>query len=299
MANSWYFNPLISTNPCFTGDTRIHTTEGLVKAEDLWNDETDIGVAVDSRFGVESRSLAASRVFMTGVKPVFKMQTVEGYSARTTADHRFMTPRGWVELQDLRPGDRVHILNRKGTFGRHGSLELGRVLGWLVGDGTIKADRAVLSFFGDEKRELAPMFASYVDKLVEGRVSASAIRNTYTVGVVDVAGRDEARVQSDRLRVLAEEYGIVSGNKLQVPEVVFRGTEEMQRGFLQALFTADGGVQQTVHKAVVVRLASSHLPLLEQVQILLSNFVPLIQKPSFSSRKADAGWQRRPKALRD
>lgn len=270
LSNSHYFHKLISTNPCFTGDTRVYTSEGLVKAEDLWNDETDIAVAVDSRFGVQHNLLPATRVFMTGVKPVYKLETVEGYSVRATADHRFMTPSGWVELQDLKPGDRVHILNRKGGFGRHGSLELGRVLGWLVGDGTIKSDRAVLSFFGDEKRELAPVFAKYVEDLVTPITLKSAVRE-YAVGVVNVTGRDEARVQSERLRRIADEYGLI-GNKLQVPEQVFRGTEEMQRGFLQALFTADGSVQQTTSNATVVRLASSHLPLLEQVQMLLSNF---------------------------
>lgn len=269
LANSWYFNPLISTNPCFTGETRVHTTEGLVKARDLWDDETEIGVAVDSRFGIEARSLAASRVFMTGVKPVFKLQTDEGYSVRATADHRFMTPRGWVALRDLQPGDHVHVLNRKGTFGRHGSLELGRVLGWLVGDGTLKADRAVLSFFGEEKRELAPLFAEYVNSVVQGVGSRTS--RAYPVGLVEVTDRDEVRVQSERLRQIAEEYGLTE-DKFQVPEVVFRGTEDMQRGFLQALFTADGSVQQTVHKATVVRLASSHLALLEQVQVLLANF---------------------------
>ncbi|MCU0463600.1 MAG: hypothetical protein MUF38_03415, partial [Anaerolineae bacterium] len=269
LSNSHYFHKLISTNPCFTGDTRVYTSEGLVKAEDLWNDETDIAVAVDSRFGVQHNLLPATRVFMTGVKPVYKLETVEGYSVRATADHRFMTPSGWVELQDLKPGDRVHILNRKGGFGRHGSLELGRVLGWLVGDGTIKSDRAVLSFFGDEKRELAPVFAKYVEDLVTPITLKSAVRE-YTVGVVNVTGRDEARVQSERLRRIADEYGLV-GDKLQVPEQVFRGTEEMQRGFLQALFTADGGVQYG-KGTLNVRLASSHLPLLQQTQQVLANF---------------------------
>ncbi len=271
LSNSHYFHKLISTNPCFTGDTRVYTSEGLVKAEDLWNDETDIAVAVDSRFGVEHNLLPASRVFMTGVKPVYLLETEEGYSVRATADHRFMTPRGWVELQHLRPGDRVHILNRKGGFGRHGSLKLGRVLGWLVGDGTLKADRAVLSFFGEEKRQLAPLFAQYVDELVSPMVSETAARSVYPVGVVEVAGRDEVRVQSERLRRLAEQYGLTE-DKLQVPEVVFRGTEDMQRGFLQALFTADGSVQQTTSNATVIRLSSSHLPLLEMVQMLLMNF---------------------------
>lgn len=270
LSNSHYFHKLISTNPCFTGDTRVYTSEGLVKAKDLWNDETDIAVAVDSRFGVQHNLLPATRVFMTGVKPVYKLETVEGYSVRATADHRFMTPSGWVELRDLKPGDRVHILNRKGGFGRHGSLELGRVLGWLVGDGTIKSDRVILSFFGDEKRELAPVFAHYVDTLVAPMVSETAARKTYPVGVVDVTGRDEARIGSTRLRRLVEQYGLTE-NKLQVPEQVFRGTEEMQRGFLQALFTADGGVQYG-KGTLNVRLASSHLPLLQQTQQVLANF---------------------------
>ncbi|HRL10392.1 MAG TPA: LAGLIDADG family homing endonuclease [Aggregatilineales bacterium] len=267
MANSWYFNPLISTNPCVTGDTRIYTDQGMIKALDLFNDETAIEVVVDGRFGVTRATTAASRVFFTGRKPVYRLQTREGYSLRATADHRVMTARGWQALSDLKPGDRVHILNRKGGFGQQGTLELGRVLGWLVGDGTIKADSAVLSFFHDEKRELAPVFAGYVDALVAPLTrSARAV----PVGVVEVADRDEARVRSARLRTLVETYGLTA-DKHQVPEVVFQGTEDMQRGFLQALFTADGTVNY-VKGTAYVRLASSHLPLLEQVQQVLGNF---------------------------
>lgn len=268
MANSWYFNPLISTNPCVTGETRIYTDHGLVKAVDLFEDETDIDAVIDGRFGSSDTLTPATRVFYTGRKPVYRLQTEEGYHVRATADHKIMTPHGWVELQDLKPGDKIYILNRKGGFGREGSERLGRILGWLVGDGTIKEDRAVLMFFGDEKRELAPMFAEYVNDIVEPMTVA---HRSYSVGVVNIADRDEARVQSFRLRTLADQYGLVE-NKFQVPEVVFRGTEEMQRGFLQALFTADGSVQQTTSNAVVIRLASSHLELLEQVQMLLGNF---------------------------
>lgn len=267
MANSWYFNPLISTNPCVTGDTRIYTDHGMVKAEDLFNDETDIDVVLDGRFGVDDTLTPATRVFYTGHKPVYRLQTEEGYFVRATADHRIMTARGWVEMQDLKPGDKVHILNRKGGFGREGSERLGRILGWLVGDGTIKEDRAVLMFFGDEKRELAPMFAEYVQDIVEPMTVA---HRSYSVSVVNIADRDEARVQSFRLRTLADQYGLVR-NKFQVPDVVFRGTEEMQRGFLQALFTADGSVQYA-SGTLNVRLSSSHLELLEQVQMLLINF---------------------------
>ena len=285
MANSWYFNPLISTNPCVTGDTRIYTDQGMVKARELFDEETQFEAVIDGRFGVESATTPASRVFRTGRKPVFRLQTKEGYTLRATADHRIMTPAGWVELGDLQPGDRIHIANRKGGFGQQGSLELGQTLGWLVGDGTIKADRAVLSFFGGEKHELAPMFAGHVDQLVAPLTARP--NRTYTVGTVSVTGRDEVRVQSARLRTLAESYGLVE-RKHQVPEVVFQGTEDMQRGFLQALFSADGSVQGSTQKGISVRLASSHRDLLAQVQQLLLNFG--IASRIYDERRAEA-WR--------
>lgn len=34
-SNSWYFNPLPSTNPCVTGDTLIATQHGSRRSEDL------------------------------------------------------------------------------------------------------------------------------------------------------------------------------------------------------------------------------------------------------------------------
>jgi ribonucleoside-diphosphate reductase alpha chain len=206
---------------------------------------------------------------MTGTKPVFRLQTKEGYSIRATADHRFMTPQGWVELQDLKVGDKIHIMNRKGGFGQEGSLELGRVLGWLVGDGTIKSNQVVLSFFGKEKIELAPMFAEVIDRMVAPLTVG--VRGNYPVGTVAIPERDEVRVGSTRLYRLIEPYGLTE-NKFQVPEVVFRGSEDMQRGFLQALFTADGSFQDGRQKGGSIRLASSHLELLEQTQMILGNF---------------------------
>lgn len=268
MSNSWYFSPLVCTNPCVTGDTLIYTAQGLVRAEELFKSRQNVDVILDGRFGHEQNSSHASHVFRTGTKQVYRLQTREGYYLRATADHRIMTPRGWVELQNLRPNDKIHVLNRKGGFGTYGSLELGRTLGWLVGDGTLKTDRAVLSFFGAEKQELAPLFADHVNTLVAPMTTGV---RTYEVGVVPVQGRDEARVQSQRLLTLADQYGLTQ-DKHRVPEAVFKGTEAMQRGFLQALFTADGSFQDGGEKGISVRLSANAIELLEGVQQVLLNF---------------------------
>jgi len=259
-----------STNPCVAGDTLVYTGSGLMMAGSLASDRAagPLDITVDPRREPGSATLPASNVFPTGKRMVYRLMTDEGYSIRLTANHRVMTERGWVEAGKLTDQDKIHILSRKGGFGTRGDLETGRILGWLVGDGTIKKDRVVLSFFGEEKRILAPMFAEIVDRRVEG---LQKLDRDYPVGVVEVGGRDEARVSSKRLRDVASEYGLLD-NKLSVPFQVLGASEELQRGFLQALFTADGSVQGTAAKGVSVRLSQSELAVLERVQQMLLNF---------------------------
>jgi ribonucleoside-diphosphate reductase alpha chain len=257
-----------STNPCVTGDTLIYTGKGLLRAADLWAQQEEVVATVDGRFNA-GRSQKASAVIATGVKPVYRLVTAEGYEVRVTADHRIMTDRGWVPAGDLTFGDRLHLLNQKGGFGSEGSRELGQLLGWLIGDGTLKTDRAVLSFFGDEKGELAPQFARMMNSVVQTPIG---YRPEYEIGVVAVKDRDEARVSSSRLLELVAQYGLTPGRKHVVPEVVFQGCEEMRAGFLQSLFTADGHVSGSLEKGVSVRLTSISREFQVDVQRLLLNF---------------------------
>src|SRR5439155_19798663 len=93
----------------------------------------------------------------------------------------------------------------------------------------------------------------------------------YRVGVQKIKGREETRVESTRLLRLIDPE--LLENKFQVPSSVLRGSREMQRGFLSALFTADGTIEGGPPKSGVnIRLASSSIPLLEGVQMLLLNF---------------------------
>ena len=257
-----------STNPCVTGDTLVYTGAGLMSAARLAGSPLAMmSITADSRRSPHD-SLLASNVFSTGRRKVFRLRTKEGYSIRLTGNHRVMTGHGWVEAKDLVPGDRLHILRGKGGFGKAGDLDTGRILGWLVGDGTVKSDRIVLSFFGDEKRRLAPMFAEMVNRKVDG---LQKLGREYPVGVVQVKGRDEARVSAKRLIGIAEEFGLLT-DKHRIPDEILTASEGFQRGFLQALFTADGGVQGSPAKGVSVRLAQSDLGMLERVQQMLLNF---------------------------
>ncbi len=266
---------ILATNPCVTGDTLISTESGLVPAEKLYEQGTATDVVVDGRLS-EDRVKEASSVYQTGEKDVYKLTTEEGYELRLTADHRVMTDDGWVEASDLDAGDTVHIQNRKGTFGQHGSTAEGRVLGWLVGDGHLKdgEERAVLNFYDDDAA-ISGQFADDVNDVVR----EPAGNANYEIGVSEISRSGdyrgvqavEQRIRSARLYEYAEKAGLVE-DKLSVPDAVMRGSEEMARGFLQALFTADGSVQGSAEKGVSVRLWSSDTDLLGDVQRLLLNF---------------------------
>lgn len=128
-SNSYYYEDghLVATNPCVTGDTLIYTDNGLIRADELYESQKEISVVVDGRFSETSSTFKSTPVFKTGIKQTYLLQTKEGYSIRTTGDHRFMTPDGWVELKNLKPGDKVNVLNRKGGFGKLGTFEDGEL----------------------------------------------------------------------------------------------------------------------------------------------------------------------------
>ena len=250
-----------------TGDTLVYTDEGLRRAADLHKEQEGKRVAVDGRMK-GGRFNPASAVFSSGLKPVYRLRTQEGYEVRLTRDHRVMTEDGWVPAGDLEPGQRIHILDQGSRFGEHGSLEMGQTLGWLIGDGTLKGDRAVMSFFG-RKRELAPAFAGRMNELVP---KPTGRRKTYTIGVVELEPQNESRVSSSRFLKVAAEYGLLPGNKHHVPEKVFTGTRQMQAGFLQGIFSADGHVNQFAKQGSRVHLTSISREMLIDVQRLLLNF---------------------------
>jgi ribonucleoside-diphosphate reductase alpha chain len=255
------------------GATLVYTSDGLSPIAARAAAGTAPAVTLDGRFEAGPWG-PASVPWSSGVKPVFRLKTVEGYELRVTEDHKIMTNRGWVKARNLQTGDRLHIVNHKGGFGTEGTAAEGRVLGWIIADGHISNEKghgAVLDFWGIDRSELAHFFAEDVNEVL-GQDASTA---RYPVGVVQVESRNLAKVSSTRLRTLvAEKYGLTAADKTaRLPVQTFRATEEFQRGLLQALFTADGHVSgNPPESGAVVRLTSVSLSLLQDVQRMLLNF---------------------------
>jgi len=100
-----------ATNPCVTGDTRVWVEDrGLVAIESLVGTAPRVATFVRDAGGADANQVVfrqATAVFSTGIRPVFKLTTLEGLTLRLTGDHRVVTERGDVAAKDLEPGDRL------------------------------------------------------------------------------------------------------------------------------------------------------------------------------------------------
>ena len=254
-----------TSNPCVTGDTLVYSGDGLVPISELVGKTP--ALSLDSRAGAEGSF--AIKVWQSGVKPVYRLVTREGYTLKLTADHEIFTTRGKVATSELKRGDRIRLLDHKGYFGSLGDRHLGLTLGWLTGDGHIDVKRAVLSFYGEDHK-VGPILAEATQSVVAG--TGQRPTRVYPTGM-HITKEGRGIVQSTRLRDVVRDFGLTENDWHYVPDVVYQGTEDMQRGYLQALFGADGTVDgKKPYKGMSVRLNSSYLDLLEGVQRLLLNF---------------------------
>ncbi|MCS7218403.1 MAG: ribonucleoside-diphosphate reductase [Thermus sp.] len=328
-----------STNPCFVGSTRIPTEYGLVPIEELAQ-KGSFFLVTDNRapWGGWGRPMAtpgttvrrAAKAFFTGVKPVVRLRTREGLEVTLTPDHPVLTPEGYREAGSLRPGDRILVQSGEGLFpkedllpapalavvrervataGSRGgrgrrdvqaqyanlptrwSRELGVALGWLIGDGYVRED-GVGFYFSREDMEQVSWLPTLLRDWFGGGSLGETPSHTFHLHF--------NKIPSEFFQALGARP--VRGPEKRVPESLFRAPREAVVGFLQGLFSADGSVQVNPQKRnASIRLASSSLGLLQDVQLLLLNLgiygkIHQRRQAGFRTLPGGGGYKTRPVA---
>ncbi|VAW78500.1 Ribonucleotide reductase of class II (coenzyme B12-dependent) [hydrothermal vent metagenome] len=277
MNNNWFEENVRATNPCVAADTWVQTTDGPRQVSGL------ISKSFDALIDGIGHASGKEGFFKTATKPVMNLQTSEGYRLRLTADHlvrrvtqftRYTTETEWCEAGRLCEGDRVLLNDHRACAQWSGNYtsEQGYLLGLLIGDGTLKQDKAVLSVWKPAA------VANGADAVLANGVSAvmaealnaanSLPHRADFAGWSEVAGRNEYRLSLAALKELAEDAGMQPGDKAVTPTME-QASSRFYQGFLKGFFDADGSVQGTQSKGVSVRLAQSDLPRLEAVQRML------------------------------
>ncbi|NJL61041.1 MAG: ribonucleoside-triphosphate reductase, adenosylcobalamin-dependent, partial [Methylacidiphilales bacterium] len=290
-------------NPCVTSDTWVHTENGARQVKDL------IGKQLSLYVNGELFSTTPEGFWCTGEKPVFKVVTQEGYELRLTSNHKLLKVTAqtqkkqyseWVELKDLKPGDRILVHNHRDIqpWISFGTFEEGWLLGSLVGDGSLAAKvttgmlpvahfastqwgtSAYLRYWQEDQKEMA----GYAVSLLKSSVAFDTVNEhgTYHKQL------KHRVISSSGLAKLAAHYGITKSNKMPTDKIE-QGSYELYRGFLRGLFDeaasvlavpvdgglpnpqgADASVQGNQEKGISIRLAQSNLETLKIVQRMLS-----------------------------
>lgn len=287
--NLRYCETIAATNPCVTGDTWVLTTNGAAQVTDLIG--KDFQAVVDGKaYRVESNGF-----FKTGHKPVLALRTREGHALRLTADHRvrrvahktrYAMETEWVAAEQLRHGDEIVLHNHRalGGWDGIGTEEEGYLLGLLVGDGTLKNDKAIISVWAPELKQVANGFVSangivnYADTSAGGIIAAAQAaaftlphRSDFCGFQRPITGRGEMRMASAAIKGLAHSFGMRVGYKTITPAME-KASSAFVTGLLRGLFDADGSVQGSQENGVSVRLSQSDKSLLETVQRMLQRF---------------------------
>jgi ribonucleoside-diphosphate reductase alpha chain len=271
--NLAYCESIRATNPCVTGDTWIQTADGPRQVLDLV--EQPFVAMVDGT----GHASSPQGFFATGHKTVLRLRTRAGYTLRLTTDHRVLTVSNltrwrreteWRTAGSLRTGDLVVLHDHRTAPSWTGAMteQEGYLLGLLVGDGTLKSDKAVLSAW--------PMATAAnggtlgVEGVMDAALTAArqlAHRADFS-GWQSVSGRSERRLVLKSVHDLALGVGMAPGGK-SITAAMERSSSAFHVGFLRGFFDADGSVLGSQAKGVSVRLAQSDLARLEATQRML------------------------------
>ncbi|MDD5471828.1 MAG: LAGLIDADG family homing endonuclease, partial [Sideroxydans sp.] len=278
--NLSYCEVIEATNPCVTADAWVMTKDGARQVRDLIGQPFE--AVVDGKcYPTESQGF-----FFTGHKPVLRLNTSAGHSLRLTADHqvlrvarmtRHVRETEWVKAGELRSGDQIVLHDHRALHawgGAHTEAE-GYLLGLLIGDGTLKTDKAVLSVWdaGALKtangEDIQPSNAiASVMLAAEQAARTLPHRADFKGWQRPVDGRGEFRLATGALRSLALQLGLSPGNKRFTPAME-HASSDFYRGALRGMFDADGSVQGTQEKGISVRLTQIDLGNLQAVQRML------------------------------
>jgi len=273
--NLAYCETISATNPCVTADTWVQTGDGPRLVADL------IGRPFAALVDGEAHVTDSDGFFQTGRRPVLLLETVAGHRLRLTVDHpvrrvvartRYRHETEWCHAGDLAPGDEMKLHDHRAAPAWPGpyTADEGYLIGLLVGDGTLKTDKAVLSAWPGEAVANGDTARPGVAAVMARALAAAKTLNHRADfrGWMTVPGRGEHRMALGAVKHLAAELGLVPGAKSVTPAIE-SASSAFCRGFLQGLFDADSCVQGDQRKGVSVRLAQSDLGVLRAVQRML------------------------------
>ena len=153
---------------CVTGDTLVSLADGRrLPIKDLVGQQPDV-VTMDEKGKIGTTP--SDVIWEVGKKSVYRLITATGKKIRATDGHRFFTLNGWMELKDLKKGDRLaapRLLPEPKSPTVWNELDIA-LLGQLIGDGSyIKGSPLRYTTASEENSEIVTIAAQQLGSTVK------------------------------------------------------------------------------------------------------------------------------------
>jgi replicative DNA helicase len=258
---------------CITGDTLITLADsGRNVPIDTLEGKENFNIWALNPQTFKLDAVAVSRAFATGVKPVYQMTTRLGRMIRATANHRFLTIRGWQRLDELMADDYVAlprtIASPKEQTMTSAELAL---LGHLLGDGCT-LPRHVIQYTTHEL-DLAEMVSSLAKQVFGEDVNPRIKQERRWYQVYFTSKRHLTHNVHSAITEWLSSLGVFGLRSYEkfVPAKVFEQPVEAIGLFLCHLWETDGSIQLVKGKKVrpIAYYATSSMQMGQDVQALL------------------------------
>lgn len=257
--NSYYFDPIISTNPCFSNDTKVLTKQGHFEIRDLVDKEVDVWDG--------SKWITIDNFRITGEnQKMLKITLYDGSELRVTPYHKFYLEgyQNPKEARQLREGDKLVFSNAPLV---HGNMkEKGAYIkGFLLGDGSIKReDEPVLRLYEPKYCCEDDLIKSANEVPVE-EINTNAIEElefNYEEGN-NRKNLTGLTIRKNNLHKWCNEY------KNKLPKEIFQWDLKSKCEFLAGYFDADGTTRDSKTSGFGYQLWANSKEMLLDVQLLL------------------------------
>jgi ribonucleotide reductase alpha subunit len=306
-----------SSNLCVTGDTRVLTENGYIRAETLANSEDNPKIAIDGRMLKEHSTKLETplhkMVQTSSNEDVYQVTMSDGSVIKCTGYHEFpVVTESGIEKKPLLEMDRsekIYIHPQETSFGSFHSPDLAFLMGLIAGDGTFSIDRRDPANLKEivyiDLYDKSIHLAERVEKIVHQLIGDSNYKLPVFRSQVDSGSSKKLRLGSTRLARVLARYGFVKDTKLRVPDIIFQSSKDTIIAYLKGLYTTDGTVNRIKNSgnpSMVIQLNSISNELLQETRVLLSMVGirgRIYYKPSVNSTLPDgkggyANYQTKP-----
>jgi len=284
--NSYYFDPIL----CFTGDTLISTTKGLIPIKDLVDKK--VKTISDLRvIGSQGTFIEDGIGFKSGVKEIFEIKLQNNQKIKLTDNHKVWTKDGWKEVKNLKvKEDYMYVQNSisqhfVNNLENEKEFDNGYLLGLLVGDGWICKNNNTTQYgfcFNENEEDMMNFVETKINNLILSGRHTNWHRSSNGSKSFELTTSSKDVVEYFKrwgYYCDVNEYGYMRGTRRSskfISDDVLQESPSFKRGFISGLYDSDGSIQRVGNgntgKGKKITLVTSKKNIAERIQIMLNEF---------------------------